>query len=241
MGTGERHERERRAVTRAILDAARDLFVSEGYANVSMRKIAARIEYSPAAIYRYFSSKDDIFFALAEEGFRLMDDRAKSSLGLADPLDAARRLFVEFYEFSRAHPEYFALMFLDRSVPRISRQWNRFAFVRDTRGLLIDRLRAAASQGLLPVDLDPEAAFNVLVASVHGVAVMRLCDRPALGDQADVLARDVIEVVLAGLRIGTPVRFASSRVEPFPLDPTPSRRAARSRARRDSLPSRGSS
>ena len=64
-------------------------------------------------------------------------------------------------------PEYFALMFLDRSVPRVSQQWDRFAFVRDTMGLLLGRLRDAAGQGLLPEDLDPEAAFNVLVASVR--------------------------------------------------------------------------
>ena len=44
----------------------------KGYQNVSIRKIAERIEYSPAAIYGYFPSKDDIFFALAEEGFRLL-------------------------------------------------------------------------------------------------------------------------------------------------------------------------
>ena len=72
MGIRERHERDREAIQRAILDAARELFVSEGYQNVSIRKIAERIEYSPAAIYGYFRSKDDIFFALAEEGFRLL-------------------------------------------------------------------------------------------------------------------------------------------------------------------------
>jgi len=67
MGIKERQERDREAVGRSILDAARDLFVAEGFQNVSIRKIAERIEYSPAAIYGYFSSKDDIFFALAEQ------------------------------------------------------------------------------------------------------------------------------------------------------------------------------
>ena len=76
MGIKERQERDREAVRRAILDAARELFVAEGYQNVSIRKIAERIEYSPAAIYGYFPSKDDIFFALAEEGFRLLGDPA---------------------------------------------------------------------------------------------------------------------------------------------------------------------
>ena len=79
MGIKERQERERTAVREAILGAARDLFVSEGYRNVSMRKIAERIEYSPAAIYSYFPSKDDIFFALAEEGFRLLAEFGKKA------------------------------------------------------------------------------------------------------------------------------------------------------------------
>ena len=48
------------------------LFLSEGYANVSMRKIAEQIEYSPGAIYSYFTSKEDIFFALAEEGLQFV-------------------------------------------------------------------------------------------------------------------------------------------------------------------------
>src|SRR6266567_3414379 len=74
MGIKERQERDREAVRRSILDAARELFVTEGFQNVSIRKIAERIEYSPAAIYGYFPSKDDIFFALAEEGLRLLGD-----------------------------------------------------------------------------------------------------------------------------------------------------------------------
>src|SRR5215813_11547567 len=137
MGIKERHERDREAVRRAILDAARELFVAEGFQNVSIRKIAERIEYSPAAIYGYFAGKDDIFFALAEEGFRLLGDPSsperREHLGTLDPLQRIRAVFWRVYEFSRQHPEYFALMFLDRSVPRISREYERFTFVRETK------------------------------------------------------------------------------------------------------------
>src|SRR5438477_1714795 len=99
MGIKERHERDREAVHRAILDAARDLFVRDGYQNVSIRKIAERIEYSPAAIYGYFPSKDDIFFALAEEGFRLLyGDRAEyTALDEVPPLERIRAIFSRLY------------------------------------------------------------------------------------------------------------------------------------------------
>src|SRR6266542_5568938 len=100
MGIRERQDRERQAVRQAILEAARDLFITEGYRNVSIRKIAERIEYSPAAIYSYFPSKDDIFFALAEEGFRLLGDPADCNQA-AGPLERIRAIFWRLYRFSR--------------------------------------------------------------------------------------------------------------------------------------------
>src|SRR5438105_2862874 len=135
MGIKERQERDREAVRHSILDAARDLFVSEGYANVSIRKIAERIEYSPAAIYGYFPSKDDIFFALAEEGFRILSDpaRAEPPADAGDPVDRLRAMFWRLYEFSRDYPQYFALMFVDRNVPRITREYERFPFTRNLK------------------------------------------------------------------------------------------------------------
>src|SRR5687767_126127 len=145
LGVKERQEREREAVARAILDAARDLFVAEGYQNVSIRKIADRIEYSPAAIYSYFPSKDDIFFALAEEGFHLLFSSAERNIEPGpDGLDALRRPFWHLYQFSRSHPEHFALMFVDRAVPRISKNWERFSFV----GVMKDQLSSLIQQAV---------------------------------------------------------------------------------------------
>src|SRR5207237_3319223 len=161
MGIKERQVRDREAVRRAILDAARDLFVSEGYQNISIRKIAERIEYSPAAIYGYFPSKDDIFFALAEEGFRLLGNPAAAHNqatfeGLA-PLDRVHAAFWRLYEFSRDQPQYFALMFVDRSVPRIGREYERFAFAREMKQSIVADIQACIDAGHHPAALTPSA------------------------------------------------------------------------------------
>jgi AcrR family transcriptional regulator len=204
LGLKERQERDREAVSRSILDAARELFVTHGYQEVSIRKIAERIEYSPAAIYSYFPSKDDIFFALAEEGFRLLFSYGASPRpALAgDPMDAIRAMFWRYYEFSKEHPEYFALMFLDRSVPRISKNWNRFGFVGEMRHEMILRIQKAIDSGAFPPGTAPSAVFRILLTSLHGAATMKICDRLAEGENADALARITLETALTGLRHG---------------------------------------
>lgn len=208
MGVKERQEREREAVARAILDAARELFVAEGYRNVSIRKIAEKIEYSPAAIYGYFPSKDDIFLALAEEGFHLLFAQTAEP-PLADPIEDIRSGFMRLYEFSRAQPEYFALMFLDRSVPRLSQDWARFGFVREMKTRIESRIQAAIDAGAFPPGTRPEAVFRILMATIHGVATLALCERLAPGENIDALARDTLEAALTGLRSGIAHTFKS--------------------------------
>ena len=202
MGVKERQEREREAVSRAILDAARDLFVAEGYHNVSIRKIAERIEYSPAAIYGYFPSKDDIFFALAEEGFRTLLAMPAARVDEADDLKAIRNAFWRVYEFSISHPEYFALMFVDRTVPRINKDWQRFGFVHEMKARLGARIQRAIDAGHFPAATEPDAVFRILLTAIHGAAVCRLCDRGMPGEDLDALAHDTLEAALTGLRTG---------------------------------------
>ena len=203
MGVKERQERDREAVARAILDAARDLFVTHGYEAVSIRKIAERIEYSPAAIYGYFPSKDDIFFALAEEGFRLLFSFSERPATAPEtPVDRLRLMFWRYYDFTRQHPEYFALMFLDRSVPSISRNWDRFGFVGEMKHDMVQRIQQMVDDGAFPAGTSAHVVFRILLTATHGVAVMRLCDRLSPGEDADALARATIDTVIAGLQAG---------------------------------------
>jgi AcrR family transcriptional regulator len=214
MGIKERQERDREAVRRAILDAARELFVAEGFQNVSIRKIAERIEYSPAAIYGYFGSKDDIFFALAEEGFRLLGDPStgdrRDVLASLEPLQRIRAVFWRIYEFSRQHPEYFALMFLDRSVPRITREYERFTFARETKQHVIEELERCVQAKVFPTTVKPAVAMRILTAGMVGVAAMKLSERLGPGEDADLLAADVLDTAIAGLSAGVMLKSPSA-------------------------------
>lgn len=217
MDVKERQRPDREAISRSILDAARVLFVVEGYTNVSLRKIAEKVGYSPAAIYSYFDSKDDIFLALAEEGFHMLFQSgvcARDAHPDLAPVDCIRAAFLNLYEFSKAHPEYHALMFLDRSVPKISQDWQRFGFVREMGVQLTTLIDQAIARGDFPAGSNSEVIFRVLMAAVQGVSTMRLCDRLAPGEDADALAYATLEAALTGLRAGFRHSYAPPRCEP---------------------------
>jgi AcrR family transcriptional regulator len=207
MGTKERQDRERQALRDKILTAARELFLAEGFQNVSMRKIAERIEYSPAAIYSYFRSKDDIFFALAKEGFGLIGGSNGLVLQEGDPLERVRGMFLDYYRFARQYPQFFELMFVDRSVPQLSEHWERFDFMLEKMDMATAVIQRAIDAGVLPPHTDAATAFHILWAAVHGPATIALCNRLAPGEDPDALALDVFEAAFAGLRAGTRSTF----------------------------------
>jgi AcrR family transcriptional regulator len=197
-----RRRRDPETVRRAILAAARQLFVREGYSNVSMRKIAERTDYSAAAIYLYFAGKDAIFYALAAEGFARLRDALAVPVADADPLLALEQRVWRHFEFSTRQPEYFWLMFVDRSVPRLSRQWAQLARTPESDAEGANLVRACVAAGLLPAGTNAGAAFQVLTSAVLGAAVARLSGRFRSRDEAETLARDTLRAVIAGLRAG---------------------------------------
>ncbi len=93
-------------------------------------------------------------------------------------------------------------MFVDRSVPRISREYERFAFAHTIKQRILGEIEHCISTGELPADLEPAAAMRALSAGVLGVAVMCVSDRLAPGEDADKMASNILDLTLAGLRAG---------------------------------------
>jgi AcrR family transcriptional regulator len=205
LGRDERRHQAHAETRRAILDAALELFVADGYSQVSIRNVAAKVEYSPGAIYSYFPSKDAIFFALAEEGFRLLGAGQFADPPMADPLDDLRDTVWRFYEFSKQQPQYFALVFLDRHVPRIGREYEQFAFMTELRSRVRARVQRCIDEGIFPATVEADVALRLLWAPIIGITTFKLSQRMPPDVDADALVRDAIDTTIAGLRAGAPV------------------------------------
>lgn len=112
MGRKERRLRDQHELKQRMLEAARTIALADGWSNVTMRKIADRIEYSHAAIYDYFENKEVLLLELVHEGFRLLEaDMRQASAHARDPEDALRLIGYGYLAFAWRYPELYRLMY----------------------------------------------------------------------------------------------------------------------------------
>src|SRR5882724_7399258 len=113
MGVRERRAREKRFLRQEILDAASELFVKEGFENVSMRRIADRIEYSPTTIYLYFKDKAELLESICQETFSKLTERLTKILEQpGDPTDRLKRGLMAYIEFGLENPHHYRSTFM---------------------------------------------------------------------------------------------------------------------------------
>jgi AcrR family transcriptional regulator len=112
MGIAERKEKQKLEIRKAILDASMKLFVEQGYENVSIRKIADLIEYSPTTVYLYFKDKNEILFNLHEMGFQKMAEYTADLWSIKNPLVRLHKMGEYYIQFGLENPAFYDLMFI---------------------------------------------------------------------------------------------------------------------------------
>ncbi len=103
-----------------ILAAARELIKEDGLDQFSMRALAEKADYSASAIYKYFNNKQEILEALRDEGWLLLTQfAAKRNAKMSDSVEAVIQSGLAWFDFVRAYPDYFKLMFSESSDDRM--------------------------------------------------------------------------------------------------------------------------
>jgi len=201
MGIVERREREKEEIRKKILDAARELFSTEGYDRVTMRRIADAIEYSPTTIYNHFEDKDDLVRALCHEDFGRLLDAMQHAPAPADPLEAIRQLGHAYVAFALRHPNQYRFMFMTpigKEEKLEDGNPGEASF-----GYLLEAVERAAAAGFLR-PMDPVLAAQILWMSVHGPAAALITlpgehwpHAPAARDLAEQVMRNALRGLLA--------------------------------------------
>ena len=200
MGTKERRAREREQLRRQILGAARELFVNEGYENVSMRKIANKIEYSPTTIYLYFKDKADLLDSVCKETLlNLLNTLEHLKSDKSDPVETLIKSGHTYVEFGLNYPQDYKLTFVVRS------QFQKDLGLQEgsVGEKVFNYLREMVSECIRQKkfrQMDVETTGQVLWSAVHGVTLL-LIDFPDFPwTEKDKLIDAVIHTTIEGLK-----------------------------------------
>jgi AcrR family transcriptional regulator len=88
MSVQRRLGAEDSATRAALLDAALQLMLEEGYAAVTSRRVAAAAGLKPQLVHYYFRTMDDLFLALVQRGAEQNLERQAEALASPQPLRA---------------------------------------------------------------------------------------------------------------------------------------------------------
>jgi AcrR family transcriptional regulator len=193
--TRARSAEDREAVRARLCEAAARLFLAEGEAGLSMRRLAAEVGCSPMAPYRYFPDKEALIAAIRAVAF----DR------LADTLDGVARqgrrraadIGEAYVRFARENPAAYKLMF-DLAQPGEAAYPELAAAAARARAAMAGYVRELVEAGVLagdPVDLG-----YVFWAAIHGLIVLDLAGRLPAAPGFETLRITMLGALMRGLR-----------------------------------------
>ncbi len=202
MGIAERRERQKENLRQEIFDAASELFAQEGYANVSMRKIAERIEYSPTTIYLYFKDKNELLKFICEETFAKLGAQIREiSEPETDEIVALRKGLRAYVDFGLAYPNHYEVVF---NMPIFNQPHDEeYKYAGSMGQRTFDYLRsqvlACVEAGKLKKG-DVDAMSQTLWAGIHGVVSLlnNHLDFPFV--EKNKLVDSLIDTMIAGLK-----------------------------------------
>ena len=202
MGTKERRERERAETRARILDAAREMFATQGIGAVTMRAIAERIEYTPTAIYHHFKDKDALIIELCHADFRLLGNELYRAARIDDPIERLRRIGAAYLEFALTHPHHYHVMFMTRTPAHDHHGIEKNNPEEDAYGFLVQTVADGIAAGRFrPEFTDAHELAQIHWCGLHGVVSLHLAkesDEWITWRDARATAETMIEVLVRG-------------------------------------------
>jgi len=190
-----RKEIKREQQSREILLAARELFLREGPAHFTMRKLASAVGCAPGTLYLYFKDKNDLIADLVEESFEHLMNDLKRPRPELNPLEFLREIMHAYIDFGLANPNHYHFAFmlrrtksLEKIRPRPHRSFE----------LLLDTVKACIDQQLIR-QFDYDLVAKGIWTGIHGVtSLMITIPNFPWGDKSSVIDH-VVDSLIEGL------------------------------------------
>jgi TetR/AcrR family transcriptional regulator, repressor for uid operon len=162
-----------------IMDAAATCFAHKGFHRTTMHDICQMAELSPGAVYRYFSSKDEIIEAMEEQGRQhsaaIIEAVTTERTGTLDVLEGLVDVFFSKLEDTRDCAVHIELWAEAMSNPRIREM---IVGIDDSiRNAFVTKIVLEAQErGEINPRLDPDAVARVMMAFWDGLVLQKTLD-----------------------------------------------------------------
>jgi AcrR family transcriptional regulator len=187
-------ERRYEKIRQGILSAARTILQEEGIEAISMRTLADKVDYSPAALYKYFSNKEEIIEALRQEAWALMaafEPQFPPGMPMADMFVHSGKNYIKF---ASQYPEYYLLIMGTTDTGPESMQ--EFTEMPNFVGLQ-QFAEAVVGSGEFQLP-DGYTPYHLAILSwfvVHGISLLKLTMMSKCQDEFEAASIEVLEMI----------------------------------------------
>lgn len=185
-----------------ILSAATLIFLKEGVAHATMRRIATAVGVSPTALYVYFPDKDAILLAIAEATFAelLATLQASQRESEKEPTPEHFRAGMRAYvDFGLAHPDAYRLTFMPYAARTKPEACHEIPAADQSFDLLRDHVERMMAAGFFRAG-SPQLVAEAFWACMHGITTLLIDQPDHLETPPERLIDQVIDMIIAGSR-----------------------------------------
>ena len=170
----------------ALIEAGTAILAEEGVAALDLRKVARRAGVSHAAPYRHFADKQALLVAIAEEGFRQLNQQIAAALASAGDTPREQLLHVAraYITFAVGAPAHLREMFSGLSIDRTAYP-SLYTVSKASFWQITEIVQRGQQRGEIVVG-DPTQLTLVLWSMIHGFAMLLIEQQipDILGNQA---------------------------------------------------------
>ncbi|POA24315.1 MULTISPECIES: TetR/AcrR family transcriptional regulator [unclassified Pseudomonas] len=193
------------AKRRAILDAAKTLFLSHGYANTSMDAVAAEAGVSKLTVYSHFNDKETLFssavMAKCEEQLPPLFFELPAGIPVENVLLNIARGFHQLINSDESVNLHRLMMALGTQDPKLSQIFFEAGPERMVQGM--ERLLKRIDEtGALSIDLPRNAAehFFCLIKGAGNFRLLYCCGEPLSEEASESHVQEVVGLFMRAYR-----------------------------------------
>ncbi len=194
MGSKERILRQKEETRKSILDAALQIVKQEGWAALSMRKIADVIEYTAPIIYEYFSNKEGILFELTRQGYLHLGVKVKNARdSKQDAEEQLEAMWLAYWDFAFEEKEFYQLMY--GVQVNCCELYNKMPEAEYTTDLFYDAIEKLLTKQ--PVSEDTSCLkYYTFWSLIHGLVSINLVQKGANDEINQQILRSAIKAII---------------------------------------------